>query len=225
VEHPLDIALRNLRALLLKMGSRAEEAIGRAVRALTLRDARLAREVIDADAAINDLETEIDEFCIQILALYQPEARDLRFVTMAFKINRDLERIGDMAVNIAERTFSLLKEPYYKPLTDLPRMAQLAQTMVKESLDALVNGDVELARRVCRQDAQVDELKQQIYQELIRQSQQDSRYIEGAVSLILVARHLERIADHATNIAEDVIYAVEGKTIKRPFTTTEERTE
>jgi phosphate transport system protein len=201
------------------MGSRAEEAIGRAVRALTLRDARLAREVIDADAAINDLETEIDEFCIQILALYQPEARDLRFVTMAFKINRDLERIGDMAVNIAERTFSLLKEPYYKPLTDLPRMAQLAQTMVKESLDALVNGDAELARRVCRQDAQVDELKQQIYQELIRQSQQDSRYIEGAVSLILVARHLERIADHATNIAEDVIYAVEGKT------TTEERTE
>ena len=210
----VDEELRHLKDELLRMASLAEAAIGLAVKALVSRDAALARQVIASDQAVNMAEVEIDELCMKLLALYQPEATDLRFITMAFKINSDLERMGDLAVNIAERTVELLQEPLLKPLLDLPRMAELAQAMVKDSLDAFVRRDPELAREVCRRDDQVDKLNDQIFRELLTYMLQDPKSITRAVALILIGRHLERVADHATNIAEDVIYLVQGRTIK-----------
>ena len=214
MERHLDLELAGLRDDLVRMAGLAEAAIGLAVKALVSRDAEMARQVIASDDAINTLEVEIDERCLRTMARYQPEAKDLRFLAMALKINNDLERMGDQAVNIAERTLELLKEPLLKPLIDLPRMAELAQRMVKDSLDAFVQQDVARAREVCRQDDQVDRLDDQIFRELLTYMMQDPRAITRAVNLILVSRHLERIADHATNIAEDVIYLTEGNTIK-----------
>ena len=214
MERHLDLELAGLRDDLLRMAGLAEAAIGLAVKALVSRDAEMARQVIASDDAINALEVEIDERCLRTMALYQPEAKDLRFLAMTLKINNDLERMGDQAVNIAERTLELLNEPLLKPLIDIPRMAELAQRMVKDSLDAFVQQDVQRARGVCRQDDEVDRLDDQIFRELLTYMMQDPRSIARAVHLILVSRHLERIADHATNIAEDVIYLAEGKTIK-----------
>jgi phosphate transport system protein len=214
MERHLDLELAALRDDLVRMAGLAEASIGLAVKALVSRDAEMAKQVIASDDAINALEVEIDERCLRTMARYQPEARDLRFLAMALKINNDLERMGDQAVNIAERTLELLNEPLLKPLIDIPRMAELAQRMVKESLDAFVQQDVELARSVCRRDDEVDRLDDQIFRELLTYMMQDPRAIARAVHLILVSRHLERIADHATNIAEDVIYVVQGKTIK-----------
>ena len=214
MERHLDLELAGLRDDLVRMAGLAEAAIGLAVKALVSRDAEMARQVIASDDAINTLEVEIDERCLRTMARYQPEAKDLRFLAMALKINNDLERMGDQAVNIAERTQELLKEPLLKPLIDIPRMAELAQRMVKDCLDAFVQQDVMRARGVCRQDDQVDQLDDQIFRELLTYMMQDPRAITRAVHLILVSRHLERIADHATNIAEDVIYLAEGKTIK-----------
>src|SRR3990167_4252916 len=214
MERHLDVELAALRDDLVRMAGLAEASIGLAVKALVSRDAEMARQVIASDDAINTLEVEIDERCLRTMARYQPEAKDLRFLAMALKINNDLERMGDQAVNIAERTLELLKEPLLKPLIDIPRMAELAQRMVKDSLDAFVQQDVARAREVCRQDDQVDRLDDQIFRELLTYMMQDPRAITRAVNLILVSRHLERVADHATNIAEDVIYLAEGKTIK-----------
>ena len=199
---------------LVRMAGLAETAIGLAVRALVNRDADMAQRIIASDDEINVLEVEIDELCLRTMALYQPEAKDLRFLAMALKIDNDLERMGDQAVNIAERTLELLKEPLLKPLIDIPRMAELAQRMVKESLDAFVQQDVEKARTVCRQDDAVDRYDDQIFRELLTYMMEDPKTITRAVNLILVSRHLERIADHATNIAEDVYYLVRGTTIK-----------
>ena len=214
MERHFDTELKHLRQQLVNMAGLVEEAIGRAIRALVSRDATLARGVIAGDEPINMAEIEIDELCLRFLALHHPEASDLRFVTMAFKINNDLERMGDLAVNIAQRTLDLLKEPLLKPLIDIPRMAELAQAMVKDSLDAFVRHDAELARGICRRDDDVDRLNDQVFRELLTYMLQDPRSIERAVGLILVGRHLERIADHATNIAEDVVYLVQAKTIK-----------
>ncbi len=214
MQRHVDAELVELREALLRMGSLAETAIGQAMKALTSRNAELARSVISSDDVINMAEVEVDERCLRMLALHQPEAGDLRFIAMALKINSDLERMGDMAVNIAERTVDLLKEPLLKPLIDLPRMAELAQAMVRDSLDAFLRRDAALAREVCRRDSQVDQINDQIFRELLTYMLQDAKSIERAVGLILVGRHLERIADHATNIAEDVVYLVEGKTIK-----------
>ncbi len=214
MERHFDTELKHLRQQLVNMAGLVEEAIGRAIRALVSRDATLARGVIAGDEPINMAEIEIDELCLRFLALHHPEASDLRFVTMAFKINNDLERMGDLAVNIAQRTLDLLKEPLLKPLIDIPRMAELAQAMVKDSLDAFVRHDAELAREICRRDDDVDRLNDQVFRELLTYMLQDPRSIERAVGLILVGRHLERIADHATNIAEDVVYLVQAKTIK-----------
>jgi phosphate transport system protein len=214
MQRHLDVELSRLKDELVRMAGLAEESIGRAVRALVQRDAETSRQVIASDDAINQLEIEIDELCLRVMALYQPEASDLRLLAMALKINNDLERMGDQAVNIAERTLELLKEPQLKPLIDIPRMAEIAQRMVKDSLDAFVRQDVVLARAVCRQDDQVDRLDDQIFRELLTYMMEDSKAITRAVNLILVSRHLERIADHATNIAEDVVYLVEGRTIK-----------
>jgi len=210
----LDSELQELRDRLLGMASQVEEAIGKAMRALVGREEALAREVIASDHAINMAEIEVEEFCLRLLALHQPEATDLRLITMAFKINNDLERMGDLAVNIAERTVDLLKEPLLKPLIDLPRMAQQAQAMVRDSLDAFVRRDADLAKNVCERDDTVDRLNDQIFRELLTYMLQDPKTIQRALGLILIGRYLERIADHATNIAEDVFYVVRGHTIK-----------
>jgi len=209
--------LESLKGHLLSMASLVEEAIHKSIKALVEREEELAKGVIASDDAINMMEIKIDDFCLKLLALHQPAAIDLRFITSALKINNDLERMGDQAVNIAERTLELLKEPLLKPLIDIPRMAALAQKMVKDSLDAFVRKDTELARDVCRRDDEVDALNDQVFRELLTYMMQDPRTITRAVHLLLVGRHLERIADHATNIAEDVIYMVQGKVIKHRF--------
>ncbi|MBN1587098.1 MAG: phosphate signaling complex protein PhoU [Candidatus Omnitrophica bacterium] len=203
-----------LQGKLLHMAGLAEEAIGNAVRALESRDSALADAVIQNDEAINLSEIEIENQCLRLLALRSPEATDLRFITMIFKINNDLERIGDLAVNIAERSLDLLRSPLLKPLIDIPRMADIAQGMVKDALDAFVRRDADLAVEVCRRDDQVDLINDQLFRELLTYMLQDPTSIERAVGLIFVGRHLERIADHSTNIAEDVVYLVKGKTIK-----------
>jgi len=210
----VDLELNHVKDELVRMAGLAEAAIGLAVKALVSRDAEAARQVIASDDAINALEMEIDELCLRTMALYQPEAGDLRLLAMALKINNDLERMGDQAVNIAERTLELLKEPLLKPLIDIPRMAEVAQRMVKESLDAFVHQDTMRARAVCKGDDEVDRFDDQIFRELLTYMMEDTKVITRAVNLILVSRHLERIADHATNIAEDVIYLVEGKNVK-----------
>jgi phosphate transport system protein len=214
MERHLDQELARLKEDLIRMAGLAETAIGQAIKSLVSRDAELARQVIASDEAINVLEVEVDDLCLRIMALYQPEARDLRFLAMALKINNDLERMGDQAVNIAERTLELLKEPLLKPLIDIPRMATIVQTMMKDSLDAFVRQDVELARSVCRRDDEVDRYDDQLFRELLTYMMEDPKAITRSVNLILISRHLERIADHATNIAEDVVYLVQGRSIK-----------
>jgi phosphate transport system protein len=214
IDRPFDEELKNLKEKLLEMGARAEEQITLAVRGLKDREEKMACQVLDREEAINCLDIEIDEMCMHMLALRQPMATDLRFITSAMKISSDLERIGDLAVNIAERTIDLLKQPELKPLIDIPRMAGLAQEMVRDALSAFINRDDALARDVCLRDDQVDQLENQVFRELLTYMMQDPGTISVAVDLILVGRHLERIADHATNIGEDVIYMVRGKTIK-----------
>ena len=196
------------------MGGLVEDQIRRVMTALMERDTMLAQEVIDGDAQVNAYDVEVDEKCVELLALYQPTAGDLRFITTAMKIVTDLERIGDQAVNIAQRALELNQEPQLKPYIDLPRMADRAQRMVKESLDAFVARDTELARRVCGEDAEVDALKEQIFRELLTFMMEDARTIPRAIRLILISRFLERVADHATNIAEMVIYMVESKMVR-----------
>jgi phosphate transport system protein len=213
-ERPFDEELKDLKEKLLEMASRAEEQIGRAVLSLKDRRQPLACEVLDKEADINRLDIEIDDMAMRLLALRQPMAADLRFITSAMKISSDLERIGDLAVNIAERTLELLKYPQLKPLIDIPRMAEMTQAMVRDALNAFVSGDADLARNVCERDDLVDQMNHQIFRELLTYMMEDPETITRAVDLILVGRHLERIADHATNIGEDVIYMVKGKTIK-----------
>ena len=213
-ERPFDEELKALKARLVEMAARAEDQIALAVRALKDRDEGLAGQVLERESAVNLLDIEIDGMALRLLALRQPLAADLRFITAAMKISSDLERIGDLAVNIAERTIDFLKSPQLKPLIDIPRMARIAQEMVRDALTAFVNGDDRLARDVCERDDQVDRLNDQVFRELLTYMMQDPPTISRAVGLILVGRHLERIADHATNIGEDVIYMVRGKTIK-----------
>jgi len=163
---------------------------------------------------VNAYDVEVDEKCVELLALHQPTAKDLRFITTAMKIVTDLERMGDQAVNIAQRAIELNREPQLKPYVDLPRMAEKAQRMVKESLDAFVSRDTELARRVCAEDADVDALKEQIFRELLTFMMEDPKTIARAIRLILISRFLERVADHATNIGEMVVYMIEGKMVR-----------
>ena len=203
-----------LKQTLLAMGGVVEDQIRRVMRALIERDDDLAREVIERDRQVNAYDVEIDEKCVELLALHQPAAGDLRFITTAMKIVTDLERIGDQAVNIAQRAIELSREPQLKPYVDLPRMAERAERMVKESLDAFVSRDTTLARRVCAADAEVDALKEQIFRELLTFMMEDARTIPRAIRLILISRFLERVADHATNIAEMVIYLVESKMVR-----------
>jgi phosphate transport system protein len=206
--------LEALKQTLLAMGGLVEDQIRRAMRALTERDDVIAQDVIDRDRQVNTYDIEVDEQCVNLLALHQPAAGDLRFITTAMKIVTDLERIGDQAVNIAERALELNREPQLKPYIDLPRMADRAQRMVKESLDAFVARDTALARQVCGEDAEVDALKEQIFRELLTFMMEDPRTVSRAIRVILISRSMERVADHATNIAEMVIYLVEGKMVR-----------
>jgi phosphate transport system protein len=206
--------LEALKQTLLAMGGLVEDQIRRVMRALIERDDALAQEVIERDQQVNAYDVEVDETCVSLLALHQPAAGDLRFITTAMKIVTDLERMGDQAVNIAQRVLELNREPQLKPYIDLPRMAEKAQLMVKQSLDAFVARDTELARRVCAEDAEVDALKEQIFRELLTFMMEDARTIPRAIRLILISRFLERVADHATNVAEMVIYLVEAKMVR-----------
>ncbi len=206
--------MESLKQTLLAMGGLVEDQILRVMTALLERDSELAQEVIDRDRQVNAYDVEVDEKCVELLALHQPKARDLRFLTTAMKIVTDLERIGDQAVNIAQRALELNREPQLKPYIDLPRMATSAQRMVRESLDAFVSRDTELARRVCAEDDEVDALKEQIFRELLTFMMEDARTIPRAIRLILISRFLERVADHATNIAEMVIYMVDSKMVR-----------
>ena len=196
------------------MASMIETAIANAVKSLIERDSDLARLVVQSDEQVDALELEIDKQCVDLLALRQPLAIDLRFITSSIKITNNLERMGDLAVNIAERVIPLSQEPQLKPLIDIPRMATITQTMVKDSIDAFVNRDTELARSVYQRDSTVDALNDQIFRELLTYMMQDPANITRAVHLILISRHLERIADHSTNIAEEVVYIVKAKVVK-----------
>ncbi len=206
--------LEALKQTLLAMGGLVEDQIRRVMRALLERDDVLAQEVIDRDQQVNAYDVEVDETCVSLLALHQPTAGDLRFITTAMKIVTDLERIGDQAVNIAQRVLELNREPQLKPYIDLPRMAEKAQHMVKESLDAFVARDTALARKVCAEDADVDALKEQLFRELLTFMMEDPKTIPRAIRLILISRFMERVADHATNIAEMVIYLVDAKMVR-----------
>jgi len=206
--------LEDLQGRLLEMGTLVESAIHNSVRALTERSETLAQQVLGNEDRINHLEIEIDELSVRLLALQQPMAKDLRFLTAAIKINTDLERMGDLAVNIVERAIALMGRPAVKPLIDIPQMARTAESMVRKSLDAFVKREPELARSVLLSDDTVDRLRDSIHSELISFMQEDPESIPQALDLILVARHLERIADHATNIAEDTLFLVKGVDVR-----------
>ena len=214
MERRFEGELNTLRESLIHMCSLSEEAIAKAIKALVDRNTELAEEVIHQDNAINELEVEIDRQCLRLFALRQPIAIDLRFISSAMKINNQLERIGDEAVNIAERALGLIKEPHLKPLIDIPRLAVMAQKMVKDSINSFISRDAGLARSVCEHDSEVDNLNAQIFRDLLTYMLEDRATISRAIRLIFTARHLERIADHATNIAEDVIYMVSGSDIR-----------
>jgi phosphate transport system protein len=206
--------LQELKESLLKMAALVEETISLSVECLVKRDSQMARLTFEREDRINNMENAIDEECLKLLALRQPMAVDLRFITSAMKIVTDLERMGDQAVNIAERAISLNQEPQLKPYIDIPRMAEIAQSMVKDVLDAFVNRDSKLARSVCERDDMVDGLNDQVFRELLTYMISDPKTITRAAHLMIVCRCLERIADHATNIAEDVIFMVDALVIK-----------
>ena len=206
--------LKKLREDILYMGGLVEDQIQKAVSSLVERDSKLAETIIQRDHEVNRLDVEIDDLCIQLLALHQPAARDLRFITTALKITTDLERIGDMAVNICERALELNEEPQLKPYIDIPRMARTAERMIRESLDAFVREDTSLALKVCSEDQELDDLNSQIFRETISYMIEDPHTINRAIKISSVSKYLERIGDHATNIAEMVVFMVKGKSIR-----------
>jgi phosphate transport system protein len=210
----LERDLESLQRAILTMGTAVEEAIDKAIRALRERDADLAREVIDGDRDIDEQENQVDEECLKILALHQPVATDLRRVAAVLLINVDLERMADLAVDIAERAVGLAGPPFIPVPRDLQRMSDQTTTMVRESLNAFVHLDPQQARRVVRLDDEVDRLNSAVIRELVETMRQAPEFIEPGLSLFSATRHLERIADHATNIAEDVVYLVEGEIIR-----------
>ena len=209
-----DDELRNLNAKALKLSSMVEASIRRSVRSLVQRDSDLAREVIKNDHKINALDVEIDEECIRLIALRQPKAGDLRFITTVMKIVTDLERIGDLAEDISERAIELNEETPLKPYIDIPRMAEIAEGMLRDSLESLIKKDTKLAIDVIKRDDEVDSLNLQVFNELLFFMIQDPTNVSRATRITYVSKYLERIADHATNIAEMVIYMVEGKIIR-----------
>ena len=214
MERHFEKDLEELKERLLWMGSLAERSVHQAIHSVLDSDEKLARTVLDEEPAINELQVEIDDRVVQLLALYQLMATDLRFVLACSRINNDLERIGDQAVNIAQSAQRIVRHPRVKPYVDLPRMSELAEEMVRDSLNALVRKDTELAQQILKRDDEVDQLRDQIFRELLSYMMGDSAVVFPAFELILVAKNLERIGDHATNIAEDVIYMVVGSDVR-----------
>src|SRR6266513_1950518 len=216
MERHFEIDLSELKERLLWMGSLAERAVHQAVHAVLDGEGSLAQEVLNGEVAVNDLQIEIDDRVVHLLALHQLMATDLRFVLAVSRINNDLERIGDQAVNIAQGALRVLRHPRVKPYVDLSRMSELTEEMVRNALNAVVRRDVELAQTVLATDDRVDNYRDQIFRELLTYMMGDSSVVFPAFELILVAKNLERIGDHATNIAEDVIYLVQGQDIRHP---------
>jgi phosphate transport system protein len=215
MERHLDQELSDLKKELLKMGALAETAIFESVEALKNLDSERANKVVSDDKVIDELENTIDERCLELLALRQPMAVDLRFITMSMKISTDLERIADLAVDIAQRVLDLVGKPLLKPLIDIPKLTALAQAMLKDALDSFVNRNADLAGKVILLDSEADRLRDLVQKELIEDyMSKDSSTAPHAMPLLLIARHLERICDHTTNIAEDVIYMVNAKVVK-----------
>ena len=206
--------LTDLQNKLLEMGGLVETAIRSSTRSLVDRDEVLARSIWDVETRINRMDIDIDEFATRLLALQQPVARDLRFLTAAIKINNDLERMGDLAINIAERALSLLRRPEFTMLVDIPHMSRVVESMVHKSLDAFVQRDPELAQSVLLSDDEVDDLKNSVYKELLAMTEEGKAPVPAAFDLIFVAHNLERIADHATNIAEDVLFLIKGVDVR-----------
>lgn len=216
MERYFDEELKELKEELLRMGALAREMIDLSIRALVERKEDLIAVVREKENEMNRLHLNIDDICLRLLALRQPLAIDLRLITAGLKICSELERMGDLAVNITDATKPLLEEPPLKPLIDIPRMSQMASKMANDSLNSFLNKDTELAQGILDQDDEVDSLKDQIFRELLTYMMEDTGSIKRALELILISRHLERVADHACNIAEDAIFMVLGKDIRHP---------
>ena len=214
MERHFEHDLEELKERLLWMAGLAERAVHQAVQAVFQKDEALATRVLDEEKAINEMQIEIDDRVMQLVALQQPMAVDLRFILSASRINNDLERIGDQAVNIAQSALRILRHPQVKPYVALPRMSELAEGMVRDSLNSLVRRDAELAKSVLVRDDQVDNLRDQIFRELLTYMMENSAVVYPAFELVLITKNLERIGDHATNIAEDVIYMVAGRDVR-----------
>jgi len=215
MERHFDEGLKELHKEILKMGVLVQEAIFKSTEALRSRDRRQAEDVIKADTKVDELELAIDELCIDLIARHQPMAGDLRFITTGMKVNAELERIADLAVDICQRVLGLVDKPLLKPLVDIPKLSSIAQNMVRDAIDAFVKKDVMLAKKVVLSDSEADKLRNFVQDELVNDYlARDTKTADRAVPLLLIARHLERICDHATNIAEDVIYMVEGRVVR-----------
>ena len=206
--------LELLKTKLLEMGALVESAIQRSISAVTQKDRSAAEQVFMNEARINAIELEIDDFAISLLALQQPMAADLRLIVAALKINTDLERMGDLSVNIAQRALTLMEGPVVKPMIDIPHIAGLVQSMVRKALDAFVHRDADLARSVLSSDDAVDNMRTACYHELVSFMEQDPHHVQQALALLSITRDLERIADHSTNIAEDVLFLVKGVDVR-----------
>ncbi len=214
MERHFDQELSELKEALLRMSALAEQSVAQSLKALVQRDSALAKQVDTDDEQLDRLEMEIDDRAIKLLALRQPTAKDLRFITMTMKISSELERIGDQAVNIAHRAEELNREPLLKPLIDIPRMAEIARGMIRDSLDAFVYAKPEQARQVIARDDEVDKINRQLHRELTSFMVEDPATITRCLNLMSVAHNLERIGDHATNIAEEIVYLYEGRDIR-----------
>ena len=215
MERHFDEELKDLHKDILKMAIMAQQAIHKSIEALTNRNKLQAQEVIDSDVKIDELELAIDEKCIDLIARHQPLAGDLRFIATGMKVNAELERIADLAVDISQRVLELVDKPILKPLIDIPKLSTVAQNMIRDAIDSFVKKDIELAKKVVLSDAEADRLRNLVQEELINDYMaRDASTAPRAVPLLLIARHLERICDHTTNIAEDVIYMVQGKVVK-----------
>jgi phosphate transport system protein len=210
----LDREIENLKRKILSLSAVVEESVHRAVQALNERDARTAAEILAADIQVDQAEVDVEEECLKVLALYQPVAIDLRFIVAVLKINNDLERVGDMAANIAERAAFLAQQPPHHVPIDFRQMAEKTQAMLRKSLDSLVNMDPVLALQVCAADDEVDAINRQMYDRIQDAIRAHPEQLEALMHLLAVSRHLERIADHATNIAEDVVYMVQGDIVR-----------
>jgi phosphate transport system protein len=214
VRQEFDSELLELKKKILTMGGLVEAMIADSLTALTTRDSQLAEEVQKRDRQVDRMEMEADDLSVRIIALRQPAAGDLRLIIAALKVTTDLERMGDLAVNITERVVELNTEPQLKPYIDLPIMVEKVRAMIREALDSFVTGDVEQARRVLASDNEVDALNVQVFRELLTYMLEDAKTISRATRLIFISKYLERLADHATNVAEEVIFAIEGRDVR-----------